>query len=106
MKFYFITYFILGFMSVGWIFILENDSKIKGWIYAFIVSCLFGLILGGGMYIEEASDIDQWNEGVCPVCGEQWVFKNADHRRNGGDIYYYSCDNDQIIIRIHGPMKK
>lgn len=38
--------------------------------------------------------MSKWNNGVCRYCGiGNMVFASATYIRNGGNKYYYTCDN-------------
>ena len=51
-------------------------------------------------YCEGKSDEILWNEGHCQ-CGGEWHFSNAEHIRNGGDVYYYHCQECGDVIRLY-----
>ena len=42
-------------------------------------------------------DTDIWNNGEC-FCGGQYEFANAGHRKNGGNYYYYKCNECSKVI--------
>ena len=64
-------------------------------IFAALIGITFGVYK-----IESAMDADAWNNGVCD-CGGQYEFTNADHIKNGGNHYYYSCNTCGHVIELH-----
>ena len=56
----------------------------------------------GACYLEVSIDADTWNEGVC-LCGGEYEFSNAGHRKNGGNYYYYTCNECGRVIETTTP---
>lgn len=65
-------------------------------VTTFVLSCVVGL-LTTNMVME---DRKEWNNGVCPSCGQVWEFKGGSQYR-GSHTYYYSCDDCHINIEQH-----
>ena len=70
--------------------------------------CLYfalAILLAIGLAIGEAySDKTSWNGGYCE-CGGSYEMSGATHIHNGGDNYYYSCDQCGGTIHTHHLMK-
>ena len=47
--------------------------------------------------LEQSMNADTWNEGICG-CGGEYEFSNAGHRKNGGNYYYYTCNECGQLI--------
>lgn len=67
-------------------------------IVATIIALMVGFSIGGIMHRHNIEKEERWNGGVCPKCGQEWTFANANHVKNQGTTYYWKCDNCQIII--------
>lgn len=68
----------------------------------------FGLpivLLIGVLTIESKNDTKIWNNGICIECNEEMQFSGASHLRNGGNLYYYTCENCGHTIEIHSIRK-
>lgn len=103
---YIIAFVILS-LSVGAFFglmvvsLMENTkSKAKKWIVGIITSILVGCAITAALVADRNIDMEQWNNGVCPQCGGLWEFKGATSNHTD-TYYYYSCDKDQIVIRLN-----
>ena len=103
----YIICFIVLFISVGAFFglmvtsLMENtESKVKKWIVGIITAILVSGAITAALVADRKADIKQWNNGVCPQCGELWEFKGAT-RHKTSTRYYYSCDKDQIVIELN-----
>ena len=103
----YIICFIILFMTVGAFFglmavsLMENiKSKVKKWIVGIITAALVSGAIIAACVTDRNIDMEQWNNGVCPQCGELWVFKGASRNKNS-TYYYYSCDKDQIVIKLN-----
>ena len=62
-------------------------------------------VMCGAYHLEAAIDADTWNEGVC-LCGGEYEFSNASHRKNGGVYYYYTCNECGRIIETNTQQTK
>jgi hypothetical protein len=63
------------------------------------------IALGLGICALEAKmDESVWNDGICQ-CGGEFTFSSADHLRNGGNLYYYVCNDCGEVIETHQPQK-
>lgn len=51
----------------------------------------FAILIIGTRY-EIKMDKEEYNNGICSFCGGEYRFTSAVHYRNGGDRYYYTCD--------------
>lgn len=63
------------------------------------LALMFGLIVGI-CSCEIMIDTNAWNDGICD-CGGNFEFSNATHRKNGGNFYYYICDECGYVIKTH-----
>ena len=54
---------------------------------------------------EAAMDADVWNDGICN-CGGEFEFSNATHCKNGGNYYYYNCNNCGYVIETNHQQTK
>ena len=69
---------------------------------------MFGLAicLAIGLSLAEAyADETAWNGGHCAECGNGYELSGVSHIRNGGDLFYYSCEECGDTIRTHHSMK-
>ena len=105
----FITMAILFGVVVGGFFGLMFTANSKGWKKVcglLITMVIIGCVISGMFCAERAGDEASWNNGVCPNCGIEWHFSNADHIRNGGTLYYWNCDNCGRVIELHSQFSK
>ena len=65
---------------------------------------LIGVALGICAW-ESAIDEESWNNGICS-CGGEFEFSNAAHRKNGGNYYYYVCNECSYVIETYNQMTK
>lgn len=87
-----------GLMIVS---LMENiQSEIAKWIVGIIVAALVSGAIIASLIAEKNEDIKQWNNGICPQCGELWEFKGATKYKTHTS-YFYSCDKDQIVIELN-----
>ena len=63
------------------------------------------VLLAIGLTIESKSDEKIWNNGVCIECNEEMKFSGASPLRNGGNLYYYTCENCGHTIEVHSIRK-
>ena len=103
----YIIAFVILLLSVGAFFglivvsLMENTkSKAKKWVVGIITSILVSGAMTASLIAEKNEDIKQWNNGICPQCGELWEFKGATKYKNHTS-YFYSCDKDQIVIELN-----
>ena len=61
-------------------------------IIIFLVLALAFAIMIIGTRYEVKQDEKEYNNGICSLCGGEYKFTSAVHYRNGGDRYYYTCD--------------
>ena len=69
---------------------------------------LFAIAIAVGVglsCLEQSMDADTWNEGIC-WCGGEYEFSNAGHRKNGGNYYYYTCNECGRVIETTTPQAK
>lgn len=103
----YIIAFMFLFCSVGAFFglmivsLMENiQSEIAKWTVGIIVAALVSGAITVALIAEKNEDIKQWNNGICPQCGELWEFKGATKYKTHTS-YFYSCDKDQIVIELN-----
>ena len=75
-----------------------------------LVSCLLALAIMVGLAViicagESAMDASVWNDGICR-CGGEFEFSNATHRKNGGNFYYYICNDCGKVIETNHQQTK
>ena len=59
-----------------------------------------------GLSLAEAyADETVWNGWCCAECGNRYELSGVSHVRNGGDLFYYSCEECGDTIRTHHSMK-
>lgn len=79
-----------------------SKGKVKGGFIGAIWGIIFMTFLYGAIFLDARVDDEAWNNGVCPSCGQEWVFKSGSAIRGAhGHEYYYSCDDCHNTIRIH-----
>lgn len=96
--------FIGSFIS----FILTSNMKkgLKKNIATIFIALAIGFGFSGLLTLEKKSDEMVWNNGHCE-CGTKWKLVNIEHlKNNSGELYYYNCDNCNIIIRLHSNFNK
>lgn len=92
-----------GFIAMCIVNIIAEDSKpIVKWIIGIVLAVAIGCGIGGLITLQTKGDDKTWNNGYCTECNEPYKFVNKVHHRNGGDEYYYTCDNCGHTIVIHG----
>ncbi len=77
---------VLGFVAY------LNIEGIKGVITGIIIALAFGLVFGGGVYLEGKANADKWNNGYCPNCNTHWIPCGASDRALGSKHKYYYCE--------------
>lgn len=78
-----------------------------------IQSILIGVGIFAGMIalalgicaLEAKMDASVWNDGICQ-CGGEFEFSNATHRKNGGNFYYYTCNDCGEVIETNHQQTK
>lgn len=90
-----------AFLGLVIVSLMENiQSEIAKWIIGIIVAALVSGAITVALIAEKNEDIKQWNNGICPQCGELWEFKGATKYKTYTS-YFYSCDKDQIVIELN-----
>ena len=69
-----------------------NIEGVKGVIVGIIVTLGFGLIFGGGCYLDSSLRAEKWNNGYCPDCEVHWTPYGASDRTMGSKHKYYYCE--------------
>lgn len=72
----------------------RREDGIGAYLKAFIVTIIFFAVVISIGYLDFKQKFKDWNQGVCPECGEKWIFKSRDRGTE-----YWSCDNCQLVIR-------
>lgn len=97
---YAVAFTTLVGLPLGFLF----TSSLKKWwtrgIITIVIALIFGLSASGLMTLEKQGDQKAWNNGYC-TCGTKWTLKNVEHIRNGGNRYYWYCNNCNAIIETH-----
>lgn len=84
---------------IGWAIIamlpltvaIAAPQKIRYKIIASVCVLAVTFALMCGMYAEQKSDSDRWNNGIHIDCGGTYQFSSATNWR-GSKSYYYTCD--------------
>ena len=90
-------------LFLAFMFTQDIKKTILKVIAIILIASLVGFGIAGLMWMEHKGDTQSWNNGICP-CGEEWRLVSVDHLKNGGDLYYYTCDNCHRTIRTHSNM--
>lgn len=85
----------IGIISIGG---LPKKNEWKKKIICCIVSIVIGFGINALLFFDANQSLKNWNNGYCIECGTKLRFTNAQHLHNGGDRYYYVCDNCGKII--------
>ena len=94
---------IVGLM-IGGMF----TTNMNGWKRVFttlVIAICVGCGISAMFCAERKSDVKAWNNGVCK-CGSAWEFSNVEHLRNGGNLYYWHCEDCGKIIELHTQFTK
>ncbi len=73
-------------------------------IILFILCGFFVLAIIGAQDAAKNAN-EHWNNGVCEICGGAYKFTSATHLRNGGNRYYYTCEDCDHTIMTYSLMK-
>ena len=71
-------------------------------IKAMALICVTLVLMIGLITIQTTVDSYSWNNGLC-ACGGEWKFANAEHLKNGSNLYFYNCSECGNVIEIHVP---
>lgn len=66
------------------------DKSTVAFLLAIIA--IFAVGIGIACYETQIS-VDNYNGGVCSECGGEYRFSSAEHYKNSGDLYYYTCED-------------
>ena len=83
-------------------------TSMSGWkrgLAAVVIAVCVGCGISAMFCAERNSDVKAWNNGSCE-CGSEWKFSNADHLRNGGNLYYWYCEDCGKVIELHTQFTK
>lgn len=104
----FIITAIIMTITIGLFIALITTNEIKKIatrvIAIILISSMVGCGIAGLFWLGHKFDEQSWNGGLCP-CGEKWRLVNVEHKKNGGDLYYYTCDECNNTIRTNSNMK-
>lgn len=102
----FMSTLVGGFMAFMLVNIFyENGNRVIKTVVGIILALLIGCTITGLIKSEQSSDKVNWNNGYCVECGNKWRFANADHTKNAGTVYYWTCDNCGKVIKLHSQFK-
>jgi len=73
-------------------------------IIILVVFGFIGLGIAGGIADGKAAK-ERWNNGICELCGGAYQFSSASHVHNGGDRFYYTCEDCGHTIITYSLMK-
>ena len=91
-------------LFIGSIFTTNMKGWKKGLVTLVIATCV-GCIISAMFCVERNSDIKVWNNGYCE-CGSELKFSNVEHLRNGGNLYYWHCEDCGKVIELHTQFTK
>ena len=60
-------------------------------IFLLALALVFAIMIIGTSY-EKKWDEEEYNNGICSLCGGEYKFTSTVHYHNGGNRYYYTCD--------------
>lgn len=66
----------------------------------FVIILIFAMIVGviiGYAFYEKKDAEQKYNNGICPICETEFHLINVEHYRNGGNHYFYACENEHVI---------
>lgn len=94
--------FIIGLILGGLfgIVVCYNIKGIKGIIVGVIITLFFGLLFGGGSYLDNAIRVDKWNDGYCPNCNVHWTPYGASESNFVIGRKYYYCEKCHKEIEL------
>ena len=99
--FFYITWGLMsltGGMLFGLMFTSEMEDGWKKYVIAILIALVVGFVIASAFALEEKIDVETWNNGHCEECGGSWKLINVDHIKNGGDNYYYECEECLNVI--------
>lgn len=91
-------------LFIGSIFTTNMEGWKKRLVTLVIATCV-GCIISAMFCVERNNDIKAWNNGYCE-CGSELKFSNVEHLRNGGNIYYWHCEDCDKVIELHTQFTK
>ena len=104
----FATLAIIFTVTIGLFLGCIPTSSMKGWkrgLATLVIAVCIGCGISAMFCAERNSDIKAWNNGFCE-CGNEWKFSNVDHLRNGGNLYYWYCEDCGKVIELHTQFTK
>lgn len=88
-------------ITLGAFMALILTSEMKDGVMKIIVGTVIAFIIGFGVIglieLEYEKDFKKWNNGTCTTCDTAFDLFDIEHHRNGGDTYYYKCENGHLI---------
>ena len=98
---FWVIFGFLGLMFVPCILLFASSGEtVKDKIVSTLVCICFWFMFAGGIYFQEVSNAERWNDGYCE-CGQHWELKGATKTRNGSETKYYSCPECFTEIEIN-----
>lgn len=73
-------------------------------IILFVGCSILALAIIGGCTNAKSAN-KHWNNGNCEICGGAYKFTSATHFHNGGNRYYYTCEDCDHTIITYSLMK-
>lgn len=99
-----IALWVLFSLLCGSFFAMMFTARMEGIkkVVAFVlVAAIVGAALTGAFVLEEVGDEHAWNNGYCDKCNVEWEFTNAQHVKNCGTYYYWTCPDCHTVIELH-----
>lgn len=88
-------------ITLGAFMAMIFTSGMKGSIVKVIIGTVIAFAIGFGVMglfeLEYKGDAKRWNNGTCTTCGTTFELFDIEHSRNGGNTYYYKCENGHLI---------
>lgn len=91
-----------AFMAMMFTSGMKDDWKRV--VVSIILAIAIGCGIAGMFALEQKGDEIVWNNGTCE-CGGEWDLVNVEHIKNGGNRYYWNCEDCGHVIETHRSFK-
>ena len=92
-------------LFIGGMFTSGMKNSTVRLVVTLVIAFVVGIGIAGLFTLESKMDEEQYNDGTCVYCDGNYKLTSVNHVKNGGELYYYSCDNCGDVIRTHRNMK-
>lgn len=97
---FWIIFCLFGLMVIPCIVMFViGGADIQHKIGGAIVCVIIWFIVSGGLYFQETSNAEKWDNGFCE-CGAHWELEAVTKSKCGTEIKYYSCSECYKEIEI------